>query len=188
MGKARLAPIKAVTTPRLEFTAATVSVHLSEVLKKELDSQPNDIQYHTDSETVLRYINNEKRRFHVFVANRVQLICDHSHPNQWRYVETKENPADDASRGLDAKSLTEHQRWLTGPAFLWQPEETWPAQPLSYGEIPGNDPEIMRQVNVLATATNAEASTSTVLTLLHHYSDWYRLKKAVARVLPIVLA
>ena len=64
----------------------------------------------------------------------------------------------------DAKSLTEHQRWLTGPAFLWQPEETWPAQPLSYGEIPDNDPEIKKQVNVLATVANDQASTSTVLT------------------------
>ena len=37
MGKARLATIKAVTIPRLELTAATVSVRLGEILKKELD-------------------------------------------------------------------------------------------------------------------------------------------------------
>ena len=37
MGKARLEPIKAVTIPRLELTATTVSIRLGETLKKELD-------------------------------------------------------------------------------------------------------------------------------------------------------
>jgi len=59
MGKARLAPIKAATIPRLELTAATVSVRLSEILKKELDEKLDIIQYHTDSITVLRYISND---------------------------------------------------------------------------------------------------------------------------------
>ena len=118
MGKARLAPIKAVTVPRLELTAATVSVRLGEIMKKELDDKAETIQYHTDSVTVLRYIANDQKRFHVYVANRVQLIRNLSDPNQWRYVNTKENPADDASRGLDASTLTEQQRWVKGPKFL----------------------------------------------------------------------
>ena len=110
IGKARLAPIKPVTIPRLELTAATVSIRLSEMMKKEFNDKPNTIQYHTDSTTVLRYIKNDQKLFQVFVANRVQLIRNHSSPDQWRYVDTKENPADDASRGLDAKTLTEQQR------------------------------------------------------------------------------
>jgi len=109
MGKARLAPIKAVTVPRLELTAATVSVRLGEIIKKQLNDKAETIQYHTDSVTVLRYIANDQKRFHVYVANRVQLIRNLSDPNQRRYVNMKENPADDASRGLDASTLTEQQ-------------------------------------------------------------------------------
>ena len=105
MGKARLAPIEAVTIPRLELTAATVSVRLGEIVKKELDESLDIVHYHTDSVTVLRYISNDQKRFQVFVANRVQTIHNLSDPSQWKYVDTKENPADDASRGLDAKSL-----------------------------------------------------------------------------------
>ena len=119
MGKSRLAPIKAVTVSRLEHTAATVSVRLGEIIKKELDDKAETIQYHTDSVTVLRYIANDQKRFHVYVENRVQLIRNLSDPYQWRYVNTKENPADNASRGLDASTLTEQQRWV----------KEWPAQP-----------------------------------------------------------
>ena len=55
MGKARLAPIKAVTIPRLELTAATIPVHLGKTLKKKVDKTSDIIQYHTDSVTVLCY-------------------------------------------------------------------------------------------------------------------------------------
>ena len=125
MGKARLAPIKVMTIPRLELTAATISIRLGEVLKKELDDPPDVVKYHTDSTTVLRYIMNDQKRFQVFVANRVQTIRSLSHPSRWMYVETKSNPADDASRGINAQALLEHSRWIKGPEFLWQPEEDW---------------------------------------------------------------
>ena len=107
LGKAPLATIKAVMIPRLELTAATVSVRLGKTLKKELDDKPETVQYHTDSVTVLWYITNDRKRFQVYVANSVQLICNLSDPSQWSYVDTKENPADEASRRLDAKTLTE---------------------------------------------------------------------------------
>jgi len=34
------------------------------------------------------------------IANRVKTILDVSSKDQWHYVESKNNPADDASRGL----------------------------------------------------------------------------------------
>ena len=112
-----------MTMPRLELTAATVSVRLGALLKKELDDKPNVIQYHTDSTTVLRYIRNDQRRFQIFVANRVQTIRNLSEPKQWLYVDTRDNPADDASRGLNAETLIERSRWIVGPAFLWKPQK-----------------------------------------------------------------
>jgi hypothetical protein len=96
LGKARLAPIKTVTIPRLELAAATVSIRLAEMLRRELKDKPDSSTYHVDSTTVLRYIRNEQKRFQVYVANRIQTIRDFSNPHQWRYVDTKENPSDDA--------------------------------------------------------------------------------------------
>ena len=105
MGKARLAPITAVTVPLLELTAATVSVRMGQMLFEESEVKPDITVYHTDSTTVLRYIGNEQKRFQVFVANRVQLIRNFTSPAQWRYIDTSINPADDSSRGLSGAAL-----------------------------------------------------------------------------------
>ena len=90
------------------------------MLKNELDIEGTKCYYHTDSEVVIGYINNEARRFHVYVGNRVQHIRDRSSPRDWFHVPLKENPADLSSRGLTAKELLESHRWFTGPKFLWQ--------------------------------------------------------------------
>ena len=62
MRKVRLAPIKSVTMRRLELTAASVSIRVGEMLKREMDGNP-ELMYHTDSTTVLRYIANEQATF-----------------------------------------------------------------------------------------------------------------------------
>ena len=56
----------------------------------------------------------------MFVANRVQQIKDHTNTSQLRYVATKENPADLASRGVSAMELRNNPIWFKGPEFLWR--------------------------------------------------------------------
>ena len=73
-GKSRVAPVKYVSIPRLELTAATLSVKISMMLKEELDIHITSESFWTDSQVVLGYINNESQRFKVFVANRAQFI------------------------------------------------------------------------------------------------------------------
>ncbi len=67
MAKSRVTPIKPVTIPRLELTAALVSAKVSAFLQKELEYEEMKIFYWTDSKVVLGYISNDARRFHVFV-------------------------------------------------------------------------------------------------------------------------
>jgi hypothetical protein len=148
IGKSRLAPVKVVTIPRLELVAATLSARLGRLLGDEVENKPDTIIYHTDSTTVLRYIMNEHTRFHVFVANCLQVIRDLSEPKQWRFVQSKENPADYASRGMDGDTLLEQRKWIQGPDFLWEEEEKWPQQPLALGETVNDDPEVKKVLNV----------------------------------------
>ncbi|XP_067026397.1 uncharacterized protein [Acropora muricata] len=110
LGKAHVAPLRSVTIPRLELTAATVSVGVANVLKEELDYEELQDFYWTDSKVVHGFISNESRRFHVYVANRAQFIRDQTSAEQWRYVES-------------AKDFIRKSQWIRGPEFLWQTED-----------------------------------------------------------------
>ena len=82
MGKAHVAPLKQVTEPRLELTAAVVFAKISTFLERELKFPQLKTYFWTGSKVVLGYINNESRRFQVYVANRIQQIRDLSEPNR----------------------------------------------------------------------------------------------------------
>lgn len=81
----------------------------------ELEYQNINEVFWTDSQVVLGYINNNDKRFHIYVANRVQQIHEHTEPQKWQYVRTDSNPADAASRGLMANKLLENKAWFRYP-------------------------------------------------------------------------
>ena len=82
MAKSRVAPLKLVIVLRPELTAALVSVKISSLLQCELEYANAIHVFWTDSRVVLGYISNESKRFHVFVANRVQQIRKCTSPQQ----------------------------------------------------------------------------------------------------------
>nr|XP_039251003.1 uncharacterized protein LOC120328550 [Styela clava] len=125
MGKARVAPLKQITTPRMELTAAVISAKMSDLIVRELEYKDISVFHWVDSKVVLGYINNEAKRFLVFVANRVQQIHDLSKSDTWFYIDSSANPSDDASRGISARELLYDSRWLRGPEFLWQQDQSW---------------------------------------------------------------
>ena len=110
MGKFRLSPLKPVTIPRMELSAAVLSTRLDRMIRQEVELPIKDSFYWTDSTCVLRYIANSETRYKTFVANGVAAIREQSIPSQWHYVGTKVNPADDASRGLSAEAIIRSNR------------------------------------------------------------------------------
>ncbi|KAL2102335.1 hypothetical protein ACEWY4_001503 [Coilia grayii] len=181
MGKGRVAPLKSITIPRLELAAAVLAVRINRMLEKELEYSLQPPIYWTDSTTVIKYILNDTCRFQTYVANRVSTIRGLSEKSQWRYVNSALNPADDASRGLTAEMFLRSEHWLRGPAFLTQPEETWPKYPEISTSLSDDDPEVKKTVAVFGAAA-AEAHDP-VAEFIEHFSSWNRLKRATARLL-----
>jgi hypothetical protein len=175
MGKSRVAPLKATTIPRLELTAATVSVKLGRLILKELDMDIDSITYHTDSTTVLHSLNNKKKRFPVFVANRIAQIQNFSNVSQWRYIESKANPADAASRGLESTQLKGNTLWFNGPPFLRKSESEWPKQPSVIRE----EISTCTTAEAVVHSTEATEEDEPSKTFIEQYSSWYKLCRAV---------
>ena len=60
------------------------------------------------------------------MANRVGQIHASTNPQNWKYVPTKENPADIVSRGASVTQIVNNEYWWNGPECLSKAEEDWP--------------------------------------------------------------
>ena len=179
-----MAPIKPVTIPRMELTAAVVAVRLARYIRKELEFKLDKVTYWCDSTAVLHYIANTTTRYQTFVANRLKVIHDLSTVDEWRYVSTHSNPADLASRGAYPNKYKDYESWFHGPPFLRSTEACWPVSPL-IPSLSDDTAEVKGGVNILQVYNTAvEPVEQTCLNdLWLRYSDWFRLQKAVAWLL-----
>lgn len=168
---------KSLTHSRLELVAALVSVKISALLQRELEYENITEWFWSDSKIVLGYIANDAHRFHIFVTNRVQQIREHAEPTQWRYVSTKDNHADVASRGATANELMNRSKWFTGPEFLWTPESLHFHESRE-AELSYDDPEV-KKFQSFSTKSGASNFPS-ILERLEHFSSWQHAKTAVA--------
>ncbi|XP_064640944.1 uncharacterized protein LOC135495877 [Lineus longissimus] len=174
MAKSRVTPAKAVTIPRLELTAALLSARVGKFLGKELDYDQIEHFYYTDSMVVLGYVNNESRNFHIFVANRVQEIRDLTNIANWRHVDTAQNPADMASRGMNVSELSASRLWWQGPEFLVSgPVPTLPECP-----VVKDDPELKKFV--FKTDVVPVPEVPDMESRFANFSSLLKLKRAMA--------
>ena len=72
-GKLRVAPLKTVTVPRLELTAAAIAAKLCDFICSELDYEFERVYIWTDATIILQYIFNKSTRFQTFLANRLNI-------------------------------------------------------------------------------------------------------------------
>ena len=103
-GKARVAPMKALTIPKLELQTSLLAARLRKEVEKALSLEISKTFMWSDSTTVLQWIHSLDKQ-PIFVANRVAEILDLTTTDEWNYVKSSENPADAGTRGLSAKSL-----------------------------------------------------------------------------------
>ena len=183
IGKSRLAPLRPMTVPRLELSAAVLAVQLDQTVREELDIPINQSTFWSDSTCVLQYIRNQSKRFHTFVANRLSVIHENSAPHQWRHVSSELNPADEVTRGLTVEEMSVSSKWLSGPEFL-KKEESWPCDPtIHQPELSDEDLEIKREIQLYNQSSTCHTSKEVLSRLIKRYSTWQRLRRAVAWLL-----
>lgn len=124
--KSRVAPLRSMTIPRLELCGALLAARLTASVLESLRYKPSAIYYWCDSSVVISWINSDISKLKTFVANRVGEILETTKAESWRYVNTKSNPADLISRGVDAGKLLKMNLWWSGPDFLSKNEAEWP--------------------------------------------------------------
>ncbi|XP_057329785.1 uncharacterized protein LOC130670399 [Microplitis mediator] len=147
--KTKVAPLKRLTIPRLELSAAALLANLTNHTQKTLNLSNVPVFLWTDSSVTLAWVKNNPMRWKEFVGNRVSAIHEAVPHAHWRFTSGKLNPADCASRGLSASQLIEHTLWWTGPPWLSLSPEFWPS---TVAPSPEHDLEERPGISLSATS------------------------------------
>ena len=150
MAKARVAPVKKVSLPRLELMAALLCARLAAHVMRALDLQDAKLFLYSDSQVALWWIKGSVSRWKTFVANRVSEIRSLSALSQWRFCPGIENPADALSRGVRAEYLLS-STWLHGPDWLSQQQD--PPENNAMLHYGGEDDDALAEVKTTVLVT-----------------------------------
>jgi hypothetical protein len=162
--KARVAPVKTITIPRLELLAATIGTRLATSIVKELEQKDIALFFWSDSSAVITWIKRDDH-WGVFVWNRVQEIRELTSKESWRHVPGFMNPADLPSRGCTVPHLIQ-SRWWEGPYWLKLPAKEWPSgDPLPDEEIVGQE----RRKSIVSSLLCKEGQNDWYYAFSHNY-------------------
>ena len=175
------------SVPRLELTAAAKSVEIRQFIETTLKRQIPTTMW-TDSECVLKQIYDRKTPFKKFVENRLSKIHAATRTTDWRYVDSKRNPADLASRGIQAHESHKWKIFHSGPTFLYEDEENWPKTLIPLGsDGPSRDFfTCAATTTVDNNATSGCACADVVLAAIEKLELWYQRVKRITTLLKVV--
>ncbi|XP_011860341.1 PREDICTED: uncharacterized protein LOC105557650 [Vollenhovia emeryi] len=167
--KSCVAPLKAVSLPRLELLAAVLLAQLITKVRNSLDS-PVQAFLWSDSTITLNWIASSSRNWSVFVANRIGEVQRLTQIRDWP---SPYNPADILSRGLYPRDLVASSMWWHGPTFLQLHENHWPS-----GSFACSSDDLPEQRKIAATVVKPEQCI--VNELLNKYSGLSKILRIVA--------
>lgn len=170
--KSKVSPLQSLSIPRLELQAAVLGARMKTTILKAHTFKVNRVVFWSDSKTVIAWIRSDHRRYKQFVALRIGEILETTEIEDWRWIPSNENVADDATKDNGVSSLQSSSRWFTGPSFLVLPENEWPKEePL----VDNDEPAELRSVNV-----HVLVPTSFVIPCLDKCTSWEMLVRVQA--------
>ncbi|XP_072934920.1 uncharacterized protein [Epargyreus clarus] len=92
-GKAKVAPLKAQSIPRMELQAAVIGSRLATDVMSKHSWKDAVVYLWSDSKTVLSWIRNDANRYTPYVAHRLSEIAEATRTEQWKWVPTALNVA-----------------------------------------------------------------------------------------------
>ncbi|XP_058835287.1 uncharacterized protein LOC131692322 [Topomyia yanbarensis] len=167
--KAKVTPLRPQTIPKNELNAAVMGVRLMKTIS---DAHNLPIQKRfiwTDSTTVLSWLKADPRKYRPYVAFRVAEILTETKLEEWHWVPTRMNIADEATKWGGGPCFDPHSCWFRGPDFLLLPESQWPMSKFNFEE----PTEELRAVHV-----HLEVQDQTVVA----FSDFSRFEDLLKRL------
>ncbi|XP_055633418.1 uncharacterized protein LOC129773793 [Toxorhynchites rutilus septentrionalis] len=171
--KTKMAPLKPI--PRLELQGCALGARMLKFVQENHTIPITKRYLWTDNTTALSWIRADPHNYRPFVAHRVVEILETTSAEEWRYVPSASNPADEGTKWGKGPYFSTDSHWFSGPEFLQHPEDAWPISPA----MPSIETEEIRASVLFHLAYEPVIQ-------FERFSKWERLHRTVAYVLRFV--